>query len=104
MASARPWKAMLTTAAKASVMLYLPLEGGGRPRERSERGRVGVIGSAQAMSFVYHPTPLASASLRRATLPLQGRVDHFGGFNSFHGSFTFGIVSNSTLASLPSFI
>ena len=29
---------------------------------------------------------------------------YFGGFSSFHGSFTFGIESNSTLASLPSFI
>src|ERR1700704_3563138 len=27
---------------------------------------------------------------------------YFGGFSSFHGSFTWGIVSNSTLASLPS--
>lgn len=29
---------------------------------------------------------------------------YFGGFSSFQGSFTFGIESNSTLASLPSFI
>ena len=32
------------------------------------------------------------------------RIHYFGGLNSFHGSFTFGIVSNSILASLPSFI
>src|SRR6266852_6561691 len=43
--------------------------------------------------------------VRRQTLcrRFPEQETYFGGFCSFHGSFTFGIVSNSTLASLPSF-
>src|ERR1700730_7647974 len=37
-----------------------------------------------------------------ADAPMQ--ETYLGGFCSFHGSLTLGIVSNSTLASLPSFI
>src|ERR1043166_3294280 len=59
------------------IALYLPLEGGGRPRERSERGRVGVNLFFDACLAI-HPTPLACASLRRATLPLQGSVGECG--------------------------
>jgi hypothetical protein len=43
--------------------LYLPLKGGGRSAKRSGWGSVAQI----------DPTPLAVASLRRATLPFQGR-------------------------------
>jgi len=49
------------------------------------------------------PTPI-EAEYMAVDIARSGKVYHFGGFNSFHGSFTFGIVSNSTLASLPSFI
>ncbi len=46
--------------------LHPPLEGEGR--ERSERGGV------ELAARKAHPTPTAFASLRRSTLPLQGRV------------------------------
>src|SRR5262245_15036771 len=62
-------KDMIARAASSNP----PLEGEGR--ERSERGGVDATrqGASPPPSRPHPPT--ASASLRRSTLPLQGRVD-----------------------------
>jgi hypothetical protein len=57
----------------------LPSPGEGGSRATSALTRVFAAlwraGWGELLRFAIHPTPLASASLRQATLPLQGRVD-----------------------------
>src|SRR6202051_3141786 len=73
---ARPWNAMLIAADRRSSMVSSSAVACG-PSRRGRRAQP-------------------------AHAPMQ--ETYFGGFCSFHGSLTLGIVSNSTLASLPSFI
>src|SRR5580704_11219595 len=120
MASARPWKAMLTTAAEISVM---DAECGNRPTAPAPRSSAPACDSScprkRASSkrrppqfyllggwLLGRPPSRTTTTDRACLVPLRWEIDrlHFGGLSSFHGSFTLGIVSNSTLASLPSFI
>src|SRR3984957_17428956 len=102
MASARPWNAMLIAAEGKSSMIpaaaallrerkhspFIPADAGIQPlpnRTTYDFGKDWVPASA-------------------GTSGLWETPPHFGGLNSFQGSLTLGILSNSTLASLPSFI
>src|SRR5262249_29236803 len=113
-AKARPWKPMLITAESVSAIRLprlgrpsqpgplpatpAPALGRGRARESFAPAALQTIrpsGATRPEAVTAYDVENTWAARRDAYRP------HFAGFSSFHGSLTWGIVSNSTLASLP---
>src|SRR6266550_83858 len=94
---------MLTNAAK--VLLKVS-----RPPECGVPANAGIHSSAHCRSYQGEPDLGCVQSVagvgpgfrRDAGVGRRNHYFYFGGFSAFQGSLTCGIVSNSTLASLPS--